>query len=88
MKQRILIYHGKHGDEYYLADTNARLAAAKQQIFQMLDEWGCYSDIDDERLTAARGGDHGAIHSILIEHQDSEYENWEIVIATDATSDN
>lgn len=87
MKHRILIYHGKHGDEYYLADTNTRLAAAKQQIFQMLDQWDCYSDIDEKRLTAARDGDPRAIHSILIERQDCEYEGWETVIATDATQE-
>ena len=41
---RILIYHGKHGDDYYLVDTPERLEAALQRLFQQLDDWGCYDE--------------------------------------------
>lgn len=51
---KLLIYHGKHGDEYWLADTPAWLEAAQRQLFKRLDEWGCYEDGEVARNRGAR----------------------------------
>jgi hypothetical protein len=71
-----MIYRGKYGDEYWLADTPARLEAAKRKLFTSLDEWGCYQD--DEGLEEARKGDIRWISNILERHRDGEYEEWEL----------
>jgi hypothetical protein len=79
---QILIYHGKYGDEYWLADTPERLNAALQQLFQRLDEWHCYED-DEEGLAEARAGNPKAIRWILDRHNGYEYEGWDLEEATD-----
>ena len=79
---QILIYHGKYGDEYWLADTPERLEAAMRKLFARLDEWGCYED-DEEGITKARAGDIRAIKWILQRGQDCEYEGWDLDEAID-----
>ena len=79
---QILIYHGKYGNEYWLADTPERLNAALQQLFQRLDEWHCYED-DEEGLAAARAGNPKAIRWILDRHSGGEYEGWDLEEAID-----
>jgi len=79
---RILIYHGKCGDEYWLADTPERLEAAMRNLFTRLDEWHCYED-DEEGIAEARAGDIRAIKWILQRRQDYEYEGWDLEEATD-----
>lgn len=78
----ILVYHGKHGDEYWLADTPERLEAAQRQLFKRLDGWHCY-DSDEEGVTEARAGDIRAIRWLLNRHNGYEYEGWGIEQATD-----
>jgi len=78
----ILVYHGKHGDEYWLADTPERLQAAMRQLFQMLDDWHCYKS-SDEGVAAARAGDARAVKGILMRHAGYEYEGWDIIEAID-----
>jgi hypothetical protein len=79
---RILIHHGKYGDEYWLADTPERLEAAMRKLFARLDEWGCYED-DEEGIAEARDGDIRAIKWILQRRQDYEYEGWDLEEAID-----
>lgn len=74
----ILVYHGKHSDEYYLVDTPKRLEAAQRRLFEQLDQWGYYEDEDIRHLTAARDGDIQAICGILQSRTHCEYEEWEI----------
>ena len=79
MMTDILIYHGKHGKSYWLVDTPARLAAAKQTLFHQLDEDGYYEDdVADDLLTAARVGNPKAIQRILDFRNGYEYEEWDI----------
>lgn len=78
----VLVYHGKHGDEYWLVDTPERLQTAMRQLFQMLDEWHCYEN-SEEGVAAARAGDAKAIKWILMRHAGYEYEGWDIIEATD-----
>ena len=83
---RILIYHGKHGDEYWLADAPEQMDAAFRKLFARLDEWGCYED-HAEGMAQARAGDIRAIKSILHRRQDYEYEGWDIEEALDPCTD-
>jgi len=79
MTINILIYRGKHGDQYWLVDTPPRLAAAKHVLFQQLDQSLCYEDdVPADQLTAARAGDPYAIRDILDDHNGYEYEEWDI----------
>jgi len=80
----ILVYHGKHGDDYYLVDAPERLEAAQRQLFKQLDDWHCY-DSDEEGVPEARAGDYRAIRWLLDRHNGYEYEGWDIVQATDPT---
>jgi len=77
---QILIYHGKHGDEYWLANTREQLNAARRKVFDMLDEWGCYEE--DEAgsiaLESARNGDAYFIQQFLDSHKNGEYEGWDL----------
>ena len=79
---RILIYHGKHGKDYYLVDTPERLEAAMRQLFQQLDDCGCYED-DEQDVAEARSGNIKAITWVLKRHAGYEYEEWEIIEAID-----
>jgi len=74
----VLVYHGKHSDEYYLVDTPARLEAAQRRLFEQLDQWGCYTDEDANHLAMARSGNIRAIRGILQSRTCYEYEGWEI----------
>jgi NTP pyrophosphatase (non-canonical NTP hydrolase) len=75
---RILIYKGKHGDQYWLADTPARLVQAQTALFKQLDEQGFYEDEDQDHLKQARAGNIRAIRGILDSRQCCEYEEWEL----------
>ena len=79
---KILIYHGKQDDEYWLADTPERLNAALRQLFQRLDDWHCYED-GEAGLAEARAGSRKAIRRILDRHNGWEYECWDLQEATD-----
>lgn len=71
---RILVHHGRHGDDYWLADTSIRAAQARETLFKLLDEQGCYTD--DKGLKEARAGNELAIKTIL---DNQRYENWDYV---------
>lgn len=73
---KILIYRGKHGDAYWLADTLTRAAQAREALFRQLDEMGCYES-DQEKLAEARTGDTEAIEFILECRKGYEYEDWD-----------
>jgi len=74
---RILVYKGKHGDAYWMANTMERAAGAREALFKMLDQDGCYAyDVDDELLAKAREGNPQAIERILDIRSDYEYEAW------------
>lgn len=73
---RILIYRGKHGDAYWLADTSTRAAQAREALFRQLNEMGCYES-NQEKLEEARAGDAKAIEFILECRKGYEYENWD-----------
>jgi len=81
---KILVYHGKYGNEYWLVDTPQRLEAAKRQLFKQLDDWGCY-DSDEEGLAEARAGDPKAIRWVLDRRNGYEYEGWDLEEAIDPT---
>ena len=78
----ILVYHGKYGDEYWLADTPERMDAARRKLFQMLDEQG-FCQEHEAHLAEARAGDAKAIRWILEVHRDYEYEGWDLEAAFD-----
>lgn len=82
---RILIYHGKHGDEYWLADTEEQLNAAMFRLFTILDELQCYVEDEHHSLTLrmARTGNAKCVRAILEEHRGYEYEGWDLEEATD-----
>jgi len=85
MTAAILIYHGKHGDQYWLADTTPRMEAALRALFKQIDEQGCYNSNDNPDvacwLIPARGGDIRYIRTILEIRRDYEYEGWNIEYA-------
>jgi hypothetical protein len=80
---RLLIYHGKYGDEYWLAYTPERLEAAMQKLFTRLDEWRCYEDDEQNIVFRARAGDARAIRWLLDRHNGYEYEGWDLEKALD-----
>lgn len=83
---QFLIYFGKHGNEYWLADTPERLEAALRKLFTRLDEWGCYESGnlgEPDWLDKARAGDLKSIRWLLEVRQDYEYERWELEEAVD-----
>ena len=86
---RILIYHGKYGDQYWLADTPERLETALRRLFTELDELGCYAEDEVRSLTLvkAREGDARSIRHILERHKSFEYENWDLEEAYDPCTD-
>jgi NTP pyrophosphatase (non-canonical NTP hydrolase) len=73
----ILVYRGKHGDAYWLADTPTRAAQAREELFRRFNEMGFYAG-DQESLTLkeARAGNAKAIEFILECRKGYEYENW------------
>jgi hypothetical protein len=77
----ILVYHGKHGDQYWLIDSRRRRNGAFQALFNQLDQCGYYADEDPEQLALARSGNTQAIAGILHSRQCCEYETWEIEYA-------
>jgi hypothetical protein len=82
---RILVYHGKQGDQYWLADTPARLDAALRQLFLQLDAEELYEE-GERDLAEARAGHSVYIRSLLERHRTREYENWEIAKVEPCTS--
>ena len=84
----ILVYHGQHGDQFWLTDTPERMEAAQRKLFTQLDDvWTCY-DSDQERLDEARAGDIEAIRFILETRRNDEYEGWDIEAALDPLAPN
>jgi len=86
---QIFIYRGKHGREYWLANTPARLEAAMRKLFKRLDESGCYVEDETHSLTLAkaRDGDARCIRHILESRRDCEYEEWDLEEADDPCTD-
>lgn len=82
---KILVYRGKHGNAYWLADTPTRAAQAREALFCQLDEMGCYED--DEGLEKARAGDAQAIEIILESRRGYEYEDWDYEYAEVLSND-
>ena len=72
---RILVYNGKHGFAFWMADTPARAAKAREALFKILDEMGCYLN-EKLPLEKARDGDERAIEIILEHRKGYEYETW------------
>ncbi len=81
METKLLVHSGKHGAQYWLVDTPARLRGAMVALFTQLDEWGCYEEENETHLKQARQGNIRAIKGILESRRCCEYENWEIEIA-------
>ena len=80
----VLVYHGKHGDEYWLVDTPARRDAAFRALFKMLDDFHCYAGGGAkfrEMLGKASNGDTQCVKAILESRFGYEYEGWDIVQA-------
>lgn len=86
---QILIYHGKHGDQYWLADTSERLDAAMRKLFTELDELGGYAEDEIRSLTLekAREGDARSIRHVLESRKSREYETWDLGEAVDPCTD-
>lgn len=74
---RILVYHGKHATQCWLADTTLRQQQALQALFTQLDDFGFYSDVQPTLLEKARAGSPEAIKLILDSRNGYEYEGWE-----------
>jgi len=84
----ILVYHGKYGDQYWLANTREQREAAMQALFKQLDEWSCYEGgVDAGLLADARSGNRQVIEAILESRSGYEYEGWDIEEAIDASGD-
>ena len=84
----ILVYHGKYGDQYWLANTREQREAAVQALFKQLDDWSCYEgSVDKELLADARRGNRQVIEAILESRSGYEYEGWDIEEAIDASGD-
>jgi len=79
---KILVYHGKYGDEYWLANTPEQKITALKRLFTFLDSMGCYEG--EENLAQAREGNKAAIIGILNSRACCEYESWDIVEAIEA----
>jgi GTP cyclohydrolase I len=80
----ILIYHGKHGDQFWLVDTPARMNAAMRSLFKQLDDMRCYKSENtrfNEMLALARNGGVCCIKAILESRCGYEYESWDIEAA-------
>jgi NTP pyrophosphatase (non-canonical NTP hydrolase) len=75
---KMLVHHGKHGDTYWLADTNTHRNDAYRALFNQLDAEGCYEGEDETCLELARKGYLGAVKGILGRRQCCEYEGWDI----------
>jgi len=73
----ILVYRGKHGNAYWLADTKTRAAQAREILFERLDEQGCYEIDEEGLLEQARAGKADAIEFILESRRGCEYEDWD-----------
>ncbi len=86
---RILIYHGKHEDQYWLADTPERLEAAMRKLFVELDELGCYAEDEFRSLAIekAREGDARCVCHVLESRKGCEYEDWDLEEAYDPCTD-
>ena len=86
---QILIHHGKHGNQYWLADTPERLEAALRKLFTELDELGCYAENEfrSRTLIKAREGDAHCIRLILESRKGCEYEDWDLEEAYDPCTD-
>ena len=74
----IIVYHGKQGDEYLLAETAAQKTAVLRSLFERLDESGYYRD-EVQYLELARAGNKAAIRGILESRSNCgfEYEDWD-----------
>jgi len=86
---RILIYHGKHGKTYWLADSKEQLNAAMWKLFTILDEQGCYAEDETHSFTLsmARAGNAQCVRAILESRRDCEYEGWDLEEAVDPCTD-
>lgn len=80
---RILVYYGKHGDQYWVANTSEQAAKAREALFRQLDEEGCYDGEDIEFLKKARTGDIQHIAVLLGSRRECEYERWAYIVAMD-----
>jgi hypothetical protein len=80
MTHRILVYHGKHADSFWIVDTPARMKGAMKALFKLLDEDGCYyeGDVKESWLTAARRGEMPYVLAILESRNGYEYECWSV----------
>lgn len=85
----ILVYHGKHGDMYFDATTDAAETSSWDKLFNILDDNCYYDSIDEslkdpklfntpeeERLLSARKGNIIAIMELLYNRADYEYEGF------------
>ncbi len=81
MVVKLLVHSGKHGAQYWLVDTLARLRGAMVALFIQLDECGYYEDENETHLKQARQGNIRAIKGILESRRCCEYEYWDIEIA-------
>lgn len=85
---KILIWHGKHGDEYFDASDENK---ALKFLFTIIDKTYKYYDSEymDSYCTnlyeKAKAGDMAAIKRFLCERSLHEYEGWEFEdVQTDA----
>lgn len=84
----ILVYHGKHGDEYLMADTEARLETAMRYLFKRFDGWGFYNTLNGSHpmVMKARAGGFVFIRRLLEQRVNCEYEQWSLEEAVDLCS--
>jgi hypothetical protein len=84
-QNNVLVYHGKHGDEYWIVDTPGRVVGAVKALFKLLDDMGCYEESGNQRfnrlLAEARSENLPCIQAILESRNGYEYESWDLVRA-------
>lgn len=74
---QILIYHGRGGDIYWLADTSFHRTCARKALFNYLDHMGCYDSRAGTMFDEARKGNATAVTMVLEKYRGFEYESWD-----------
>lgn len=82
MSERILVYHGKHGNEFWYARTPEETGKAFLALFKLIDEFvKAYVDApadQQEYIAWARAGQADAAKYILQWRNGYEYEGWSL----------
>ena len=74
----ILIQDGKHGNSYWLVNTDEELVRAFRAMVHLINDLMRYYCGDEEHLEAALAGDLDALIRFVTVRGDHEYEGWRV----------